>query len=81
MKIDLEKANGQLRRLVAEAAGGEEVILTDHDQPVARVVAEAPRTKDRRAALESFLKLAGTARSDSYDVSTDKYRHLADLGS
>lgn len=81
MKIDLERADGQLRWLVAEAAGGEEIILTDHDQPVARVVAEAPQPKDRRAALESFLQLAGTARSDAHDVSTDKYRHLADLGS
>ena len=81
MKIDLEQADGQLRKLVADASGGEEVILTDRDQPVARLVPETANLKDRRAALESFLELAGTVRSEAQDVSTDKYRHLADLGS
>lgn len=79
MRVDLEQADGQLRRLVAQAAEGEEVILTDHERPVARLVVEPDPSTDHRAALASFLQLAGTVRSDARDVSTDKYKHLADL--
>ena len=44
--------------------------------------AKSPRvsTKDRRrGALDAFLALAGTAHSDYTDVSTDKYKHLAEI--
>ena len=37
-------------------------------------------TKDRRqVALDAFLAMAGTAHSDYTDVSTDKYKHLAEI--
>ncbi len=39
----------------------------------------AARTTRRRAALDSFLSLAGTAHSDHTDVSSDKYKHLAEI--
>ena len=31
------------------------------------------------AALDAFLALAGTAETDYTDVSSDKYKHLADI--
>ena len=34
---------------------------------------------DRLAALDGFLALAGTAHSDYTDVSSDKYKHLAEI--
>ena len=36
---------------------------------------EAPRL----AALDAFLALAGTAETEYTDVSSDKYKHLADI--
>jgi hypothetical protein len=38
----------------------------------------APTDAQRREALSSWLGLAGTFHSDFADVSTEKYRHLAD---
>jgi antitoxin (DNA-binding transcriptional repressor) of toxin-antitoxin stability system len=46
-QISLEEAATQLLQLVKEANGGEEIVLTQDDQPVARIVplprARAPR--------------------------------------
>ena len=33
----------------------------------------------RLVALEAFLMLAGSAETDSPDVASDKYKHLADI--
>jgi hypothetical protein len=35
----------------------------------------------RLMALEAFLMLAGSAETDSLDVASDKYKHLADISS
>lgn len=37
--------------------------------------------RQRPEGLEMFLALAGTATSDYTDVSSDKYRHLAEIDS
>ena len=41
--------------------------------------AEPPTEEARRAGLDEWLALAGSGRSDYTDVSTDKYKHLADI--
>lgn len=33
----------------------------------------------RLAALDAFLRLAGSAETDYPDVASDKYKHLADI--
>ena len=40
---------------------------------------EEPKEEQRRNALSSWLSLAGTFHSDFTDVSTEKYKHLADV--
>lgn len=40
---------------------------------------EAASVDAKLKALDRFLELAGTAHSDFTDVSSDKYRHLADV--
>lgn len=40
---------------------------------------EAPSDDRRRAAMQRWLAQAGTLHSDFTDVSTDKYKHLADV--
>jgi hypothetical protein len=41
--------------------------------------AEPPSAEARQAGLERWLALAGTGHSDYTDVSTDKYKHLAEI--
>jgi hypothetical protein len=41
--------------------------------------AQPPSEDARRAGLEAWLALAGTIHSDYADVSTDKYKHLAEI--
>jgi hypothetical protein len=40
---------------------------------------ENPITEQRRDAMPSWLALAGRFHSDFTDVSTEKYKHLADV--
>jgi hypothetical protein len=40
---------------------------------------ESTVEETRLAALDAFLALAGTAETDYMDVSSDKYKHLADI--
>jgi len=35
--------------------------------------------KQRMAALDKFLEMGGSVHTDFTDVSSDKYRHLADI--
>ncbi|WP_291840599.1 type II toxin-antitoxin system Phd/YefM family antitoxin [Brevundimonas sp.] len=59
MDISVSDAKGQLTELVRLAEEGEEVILTRHGKPVARVEAiSAPRAKDRRAVMEAVRRQA-----------------------
>ena len=45
-----------------------------------REAGSAAGAQDRRlAALKRFLELAGTGHSAVTDVSTDKYKHLAEI--
>jgi len=42
LQVPIEEAGAQLSHLVQEAAGGEQVILTQDHRPVARLVAIEP---------------------------------------
>lgn len=75
MDISVSEAKGQLTELVRLAEEGEEVILTRHGKPVAKVEAiGAPRSRDRRAVMEAVrrqappkgLQHAGAARSQDF---------------
>ena len=56
MEISLTDAKAQLTDLVRQAEAGEDVILTRHGKPVARIAVIEPRydREARRAALERF---------------------------
>jgi prevent-host-death family protein len=64
MKISLTEAKAQLTELVRRAEGGEEVVLTRHGQPAARLLAVKPArdSRQRRAVLEA-ISLAGAAKA------------------
>ena len=60
MRISVTEAKGQLTELVRRAEQGEEVILTRHGHPAARIVAmKAPVDKQTRKALLEALRKSG----------------------
>ena len=60
MRISVTDAKAQLTELVRRAEAGDEIILTRHGQPAARIVpiAAARDRKSRRAVLEAVRKSA-----------------------
>lgn len=64
MKISVTDAKGQLTDLVRRAEAGDEVILTRHGQPAARLVgvAAAPDRTTRRKIMEAVSR-AGPAKA------------------
>ena len=77
MQIAVSEAKGQLLELVRKAESGEEVILTRHGQPIARLVGMAPDRAERRAALEEARGAAtvtgGASAARSQDFLYDEY--------
>ncbi|WP_158814511.1 type II toxin-antitoxin system Phd/YefM family antitoxin [Methylocapsa sp. S129] len=64
MRISVTEAKGQLTDLVRRAEAGDEVVLTRHGQPAARLVAvkAAMDRKSRRALLEAARR-SGSAKA------------------
>jgi prevent-host-death family protein len=58
MRISVTEAKGQLTELVRRAEAGDEIILTRHGQPAARLIAVKRKPLDaavRRRILEEIL--------------------------
>ena len=51
MSINIYQAKTHLSRLIDRAAAGEEVIITRHGRPVAKLVPFAPKAKRRKLDL------------------------------
>jgi prevent-host-death family protein len=64
MQISVTDAKGQLTELVRRSEGGEEVVLTRHGQPVARLVPikAVPDRAARRKVLEE-LRASGARKA------------------
>lgn len=58
METSVSDAKAQLTDLVRRAESGEEVVLTRHGQPVARIVAAKPKptAAEKRAIIEEIVK-------------------------
>lgn len=76
----------QTAELLQAVEAGEEVVITYYGKPKAALVKlreEAPPRKDtkrKQGVLRKdhpFLKLMGTATDDASDVSSNKYRYIA----
>ncbi|SFZ86394.1 prevent-host-death family protein [Devosia enhydra] len=66
MRVSVSEAKGRLTDLVRRAETGDEVILTRHGVPAARIVAIAtPASREaRRDALEAILVRARRKRAE-----------------
>jgi prevent-host-death family protein len=64
VRVSVTEAKGQLTDLVRRAEGGEEVVLTRHGQPAARLVPiKAPANQVSRRAVLEAARAAGAARA------------------
>ena len=65
MDISVSDAKGRLTDLVRRAEAGEEIVLTRHGQPVARLaaVARAPTAEARRRAIDAARAAGRAART------------------
>jgi prevent-host-death family protein len=67
MRISVSDAKAQLTDLVRRAENGEDVVLTRHDQEVARLVSVAKKVVDRaerRRILEEIMREGGAKPKD-----------------
>lgn len=66
MKISVTEAKGQLTELVRRAEAGEEIILTRHDQPAARLVpAKAALDRKARRKLLQAVRASGASKASA----------------
>ncbi|MGC1304564.1 MAG: type II toxin-antitoxin system prevent-host-death family antitoxin [Caulobacteraceae bacterium] len=66
MQVSVSDAKGQLTDLVRRAEAGEDVLLTRHGQPVARLTPIKPvLDRQARKALMEAISLSGAAKVQS----------------
>ena len=75
--IGLFEAKTHLSELVARAEQGEEVIITRHNKPVAKLVRVTPVDQDAQARREAIEALIGASRGRRLDMD---WRELRDEG-
>lgn len=81
MNVTVSEAKGQLTELVRRAEAGEEIVLTRHGHPVARLTAvkRKPTAEEKKALLESIRASAGgkakpgPSVARSQDILYDEY--------
>jgi prevent-host-death family protein len=62
MDVPVSEAKAQLTDLVRRAEAGEDIVLTRHGQPAARIVAVRPRlTREAKVAILEQIAAAGAA--------------------
>ena len=70
-QIPLEEASSQLRQLVQQAKEGEEIILTQNSEPVARLTPILPIRPRRQAGTAKGLILH---MADDFDAPLDDFK-------
>ena len=57
--VSAREANQAFSKLLADAAGGEEIVITRHGRPVAKLVplTDATENEAREAAIERMVRL------------------------
>jgi len=65
MRVSVTEAKGQLTELVRRAEAGEEIIITRHGHPAARIVpVKAETNRATRRALLEALRDAGATKAN-----------------
>ena len=68
--MEVNEVQSRLPELVKQIASGDEVVITDHDRPVARLVPQEPISPQARRPGSAKGKLR---------ILADDYEHMADF--
>jgi prevent-host-death family protein len=80
MRVSLTVAKAQLTELVRRAEAGDDVILTRHGQPAARLVpVKAPADRRQRRRLLEAARASGTAKAHAGEAAARSQDFLYDL--
>jgi prevent-host-death family protein len=82
MTMTASEARIRFGELLDRVAGGEEVVVTRHDKPVARIVPEgAPRRQDARRAVAGMRELQqAICRRSRAKLTVHEVRSAIDVG-
>ena len=72
-RIDLDEAKERLTDLIRNALDGEEVVITQDDQPVVKLVPMTARTPRRRSGSARGL----ITMADDFDAPLEDFREYA----
>ena len=73
--LSIQEAQAQLPELVRKVAEGEEVVLLDEDQPVARLIAAVPaQDRPKRGSAKDLILFM----SDDFDAPLDEFKGYMD---
>jgi prevent-host-death family protein len=79
MRVSLTVAKAQLTGLVRRAEAGDEVILTRHGHPAARLVAvKAPADREGRRRLLDAVRASGAAKAQAGETAARSQDFLYD---
>lgn len=69
--ITIEEAQGSLKELVHQLAPGEQIVITENQQPVARLVSEQPKPIRKQRPGPGLCKGMITFMADDFDAPLD----------
>jgi antitoxin (DNA-binding transcriptional repressor) of toxin-antitoxin stability system len=55
--IPIDQASSQLRGLIQALAPGDEIVLTDNDKPVARIVPDGPTSSRQSGTCKGMIEI------------------------
>lgn len=79
-RITAFEAKNRLGRLLDRVEAGEEIVITRHGRPVARLVAAPGGAEDARLALERLKQVRQTLENKQVKVSRSEVRKWAAQG-
>ena len=70
--VRVEDAQGRLSELIQRLGPGEEIVLTEHDQPVARLIAAS--AKPRKPRQPGTLRGSVLYMAEDFDAPLDEFK-------
>ena len=71
--VTLEEAQAKLPDLIHKLMPGDEVVITENDQPVAKLVSEAPKKRSARKAGNCIGMIRIVADDDEHLTDFEEY--------
>ncbi len=79
-RYGIYEAKARLSELIERVAAGEEIVITRHGTPVARLVAPDADALDGQKALDALARLREIGREVGFDLTAEEIRAFIDEG-